>query len=393
MKRSLLLASVALYVGTALAQSSDVVIMTINGQPIKKSEFEYSYNKNNSASVIDKKTVNEYVDLFVNYKLKVAAAKDAHLDTLSSFKKEYRQYRDELVGATMVNDDDVEAEAHKVYEQTKTNIGERGLIRPAHIFLRTPQKATPEALDSIKLRADSVYNAIVAGADFAELAKKVSQDMRSAVRGGEFAWIGPNQSLKEFEEAAYALKDGEVSKPVLTAAGYHIIKMLGHKQLEPYDTLKAQIIKFVESRNVRKYILNKRVNSVVKASDGKFTAEQVMDARADSLMAVDLSMRYLILEYYEGLLAYEVTKRNVWDVAEKDSAGQELYFKKNRKNYKVVEKKKNGKSKTRKAKTLSEVKSVVTADYQKKMEEIWIAELRKKYSVDVNYDVVNTVNK
>lgn len=391
MKRSLLLAIATVSASVTFAQTSDPQIMTINGQPISKSEFEYSYNKNNSASVIDKKTVNEYVDLFVNYKLKVEAAKDAHLDTLSSFQKEFRQYRDELVGETMVNDDDVVAEARKVYEQTKANIGERGLIRPAHIFLRTSQKASAEDTEKLKLRADSIYQAIQDGANYEELAKKLSDDKRTAVNGGLLPWIGPGQSLQEFEDAAYALKVGEIAKPVQTAAGFHIIKMTDRKQLEPFDTLKSQIVKFVESRNVRKYILKQRVDAAIKQSDSTLTANQIMDARADSLMKADLSMKYLINEYYEGLLAYEITKREVWDIAEKDTAGLELYFKKNRKEYKVTEKKKDGKTKTRKAKNYSEVKAVVTADYQKKLEELWIAELRKKYTTNINYDVVNTV--
>ena len=69
----------------AHAQQTDPAVMKINGIPVTRSEFEYSYNKNNSEDVIDKKTVDEYVDLFINYKLKVAAALDAKLDTLSSF--------------------------------------------------------------------------------------------------------------------------------------------------------------------------------------------------------------------------------------------------------------------------------------------------------------------
>ena len=59
-----------LVIGTVAFAQDDPVIMTINGQPVNRSEFEYSYNKNNSDGVIDKKTVDEYVDLFVNYKLK-----------------------------------------------------------------------------------------------------------------------------------------------------------------------------------------------------------------------------------------------------------------------------------------------------------------------------------
>ena len=81
---------------TAAAQE-DPIVMRINGVPVPRSEFEYNYNKNNSEGVIDKKSVEEYADLFVNYKLKVQAALDDHLDTLSSYQKEFRQYRDPKV--------------------------------------------------------------------------------------------------------------------------------------------------------------------------------------------------------------------------------------------------------------------------------------------------------
>ena len=93
-----------LVMSAAVFAQSDPVIMTINGVPVSRSEFEYSYNKNNSEGVIDKKTVDEYVDLFINYKLKVAAALDAHLDTLSSFKSEFAQYRDQQVRPSFITE-------------------------------------------------------------------------------------------------------------------------------------------------------------------------------------------------------------------------------------------------------------------------------------------------
>ena len=77
----LLLAATATY-----AQKADPIIMTVAGVDVPRSEFEYSYNKNNTDGVIDKKTIEEYVDLFINYKLKVQAALDAKYDTLTSFK-------------------------------------------------------------------------------------------------------------------------------------------------------------------------------------------------------------------------------------------------------------------------------------------------------------------
>ena len=86
-----LCASAALQAG--MAQTDDPIVMTVNGVDVPRSEFEYSYNKNNTDLVVDKKSLDEYVELFVNYKLKVAAAKDAQLDTAAAFIKEVADYR------------------------------------------------------------------------------------------------------------------------------------------------------------------------------------------------------------------------------------------------------------------------------------------------------------
>ena len=119
MKKQLFLAAYLLSALTATAQLvNDPVIMTVAGTAVPRSEFEYSYNKNNTDGVIDKKNVEEYVDLFVNYKLKVQAALDARIDTTQAFLKEFAQYRDQQVRPTFVTDDDMLAEAHKVYDQT-----------------------------------------------------------------------------------------------------------------------------------------------------------------------------------------------------------------------------------------------------------------------------------
>ena len=311
---------------TASAQS-DPIIMTINGVPVPRSEFEYSYNKNNGADVIDKKTVDEYVDLFINYKLKVAAALDAHYDTLTSFKQEYTMYRDQQVRPTMATDADVLVEARKVYDRAKDQIGPRGLILPAHILIKVSTQATQTEQDEAKQRIDSVYKALRSGADFADLAKKVSDDKSTAVNGGQLPyWIGPNQAFKEFEDAAYALQTGEMSQPVLSPAGWHVIQMKGRKQLEPFDSLKTQIVKSIEQQGVREQIAKQRVKSEVDASAGALTAEKVMDRRADSLAAADPEMKYLMKEYHDGLLLYEISKQMVWDKGSTDEAGLQAYF-------------------------------------------------------------------
>ena len=318
----------------AFSQASDPVIMTINGVPVPRSEFEYSYNKNNGTDVIDKKTVDEYVDLFINYKLKVAAALDAHYDTLSSFKQEYTMYRDQQVRPTMATDADVLVEAKKVYDRAKEQIGTRGLILPAHILIRVSTKATQAEQDKAKQRIDSVYKALRGGADFAELAKKVSDDKQTAINGGQLPyWIGPNQSIKEFEDAAYALQKDEMSQPVLSPVGWHVILMKDRKQLEPFDSLKAQIVKSIEQQGIRDHIAKQRIKSEVDASSGALTSEKVMDLRADSLAAVDPEMKYLMKEYHDGLLLYEISKQVVWDKGSSDEAGLQAYFKDHQKDY------------------------------------------------------------
>ena len=160
MKINALLAAMLLSGSIAFAQV-DPVVMTIAGKPVTRSEFEYSYNKNNSEGVIDKKTVDEYVDLFVNYKLKVQAALDARLDTMKSFQKEFTTYRDQQIRPSFISDQDVEQEAHRLYETERQRIdGNGGMVRVSHILFLLKQKATPEEQAKVKQRADSTYAAL-----------------------------------------------------------------------------------------------------------------------------------------------------------------------------------------------------------------------------------------
>lgn len=332
MRRQLLLSALWL-VAFAVHAQSDPVVMTVNGVPVTRSEFEYSYNKNNGEGVIDKKTVEEYAELFVNYKLKVAAALDEHLDTLSSFKDEFAMYRDQQVRPTIVTDAEILDEARKAYNRAKESIGAKGLIRPAHIFFRLSTKATQHEQELVRQRADSVYRALQAGADFAALAAKVSQDPRSAAREGDLGWMQPGQTFVEFEEAAYALQPGQFSRPVLTPEGYHIILVKERKQLEPFEELKDMIVRSFEQQGLRDAIADMKVQQRIEQSGGTLTGQQVMQARADSLAAVDPEMKYLIQEYHDGLLLYEVSNREVWERAEKDETGLRAWFDAHKKDY------------------------------------------------------------
>ena len=276
-----------------LAQTTDPVVMTVAGVPVSRSEFEYSYNKNNGEGVIDKLSVDEYATLFINYKLKVAAALDAKLDTLSSFRQEYQMYRDQQVRPTMVTDAEVLDQARQMYERTQAMIGSKGLVRPAHILLKLSTQATVQQQEKIHQRIDSVYRALQAGADFAELAKKVSEDTGSAVRGGELPWIAPSQTLKEFEDVASSL----------------------------------------ERHGIRNEIADMKLRNRVAASAGKLKPNDVMQQKADSVAAANSELKYLFKEYHDGLLLYEISNREVWSKAQNDEIALKAWFDTHKKKY------------------------------------------------------------
>lgn len=317
----------------SLAQSSDPVVMTVAGVDVPRSEFEYSYNKNNGDDVVEKKTVEEYAELYANYKLKVQAALDAKLDTMTSFQQEYAMYRDQQVRPTIVTDDELLATARKMYERTKETIGPRGLVRPAHILLELSTQATTQEQEKTRQRIDSAYRALQAGADFAELAKKISQDPVSSKDGGLLPWFGPGQTLKEFEDVAYSLQPGQMSSPFLSPIGYHIILMKERKQLEPFDSLKNDLLTVLERREMREDIVNNKLRQMVKASNGTLTQDQILEKRSDSLAATDPEMKYLFQEYHDGLLLYEISSREVWEKATENEAALKAWFDAHRKNY------------------------------------------------------------
>ena len=320
-----------------VAQTDDPVVMSVNGKDVTRSEFEYSFNKNNTELVVDKKSLDEYVELFVNYKLKVAAALDAQLDTMEAFKKEVADYRSQQAEEYLVDNDFIEQEARSTYQQTAERIGPEGQFKAAHILIRLTQQATPQEQMQAKVRIDSIYAALKGGADFAEMAKTLSQDPGTARDGGMLPWLTRGQLLKEFETAALALQPGEMSEPVLSPVGYHIIYMSERKQFEPYEYHRASIIQFLEQRGIRAHAKRMMGQKLAAQMGGDVTPEAAL-ARAElELDAKYPEFGFLMKEFYEGSLLYEISTREVWDKAAQDEKGLEKYFKKNKKNYRYEE--------------------------------------------------------
>ena len=317
----------------AFGQAGDPVVMTVNGKTVLRSEFEYAYQKSNANGVIDRKTVAEYADLFVNYKLKVEAALEARLDTLTSFKQEFAEYRDRQVRSSLVDEADMENEARRLYEQTRQRVDSLGgLVKLRHILLRLGQRAPQSAEVQAKQRIDSIYEALRHGADFATLAKKYSDDRVSAETGGSLPWIQPGQTLPEFELRAYSLQKGQMSEPFLSPAGYHIIILEDRRNFFPYDSLRTDILRYIDQRHLREQLIEARLNE--KARETHATPAAVLEQHQKEMESKDPSLKYLIQEYHDGLLLFEIINRVVWDKAARDEAGLAAYFNRNKKKYK-----------------------------------------------------------
>lgn len=338
MKKIALLGMCALFSAVASAQSSDPVIMKINGKAVTRSEFEYSYNKNNADGVLDKKSVKEYVPLYVDFKLKVAAAEEARIDTISSVAKELAGYKEQMLLPTLVDNAFIEREARKTYDQTAARFQGEDLLVASHILVMMRQDASAEDQVKAKALADSIYNELKAiPADklaeaFGEMAKKHSQDPGSAPRGGKLGQFGKGMMIPDFENAAYALKKGEMSAPIQSTVGYHIIYMEDRHPFEPYEFHHESILQYLEKRGIKEASANAFIDSLAQ-KNGVERSVQVEEL-FQKMIASDEEQRNLSQEYYDGTLMYEICKNEVWDKAQKDTDGMAAYFNSHKKNYK-----------------------------------------------------------
>lgn len=447
MKKSFLIVASIIMSMMTFAQSE--TLMTINGKPISAEEFLYIYEKNNQVGTVDPKTMDEYLDMFINFKLKVIEAESQGIDTTESFKKELKGYRaqatpkylqDEQAMDSLVEmswrhmskdrraahiaiqcpqnaDSTAVAEAMAKINDARERVtvgkgvmkgkgkkaklvrqkveafdvvarevstdpsvqetgGELGWITPFryvypleeavyntplggisevfrtqygfHIVLVEEEqdhvevkashimKMVPEdSLNAIKRAQIDSIASIVTPENFAEVAKKESDDRGSSARGGDLGWFGKGMMVKTFEEAVFAMQDGEISQPVRTQYGWHILYKNGQRGIQPLDSIRQQV--------QRQVLRDERAKEADKSFIRKTRAEynlpaEMSDADVKAYADEHLEEKYpelknLVQEYHDGILLFEVSLREVWDKAAKDTAGLEAFFKANKKNY------------------------------------------------------------
>lgn len=214
MNNKIILGAGLLSMGVIAWAAKDPVVMTVNGVDVPKSEFEYLYHKN-SQQQLNAQPLDEYVEMFKLYKLKVADARAAGIDTTANFLSEMAQYRSELAAPYLADSVYINSLALESYERSKEE------VQANHIMLRKGH--TPAQDADIRHRIDSIRQLLLDGGNFEELATRYSEDPSVATNKGHLPFTTANRFPYAFETAAYNLKPGEISKVVESPVGYHVL--------------------------------------------------------------------------------------------------------------------------------------------------------------------------
>ena len=375
------------------AQQDDPVLFTVGARPVHKSEFVYIYSKTNGKDAnFSRKSLEEYLELYTKFKLKVQKAKEMQLDTIPYLRNELAGYRRQLADSYLVDKEVTDRLLREAYEHVqqdvnishilfavaadapagdtlaayekalavkqrlekgadfaamarenssdktaetnggrigwvtalfpngfyelekaayqaplnkhsgpyRTSVGYHLLVvherRPArseleaaHILLRTGDGKNATA---VKTRIDSIYKALQAGADFESLAKALSEDGNTAEKGGYIGFFGINRFAPPFEEAAFALKkDGDYTQPVQTNVGWHIIRRISHRAIQPYNIEKSRLDGQVK-RDLRFEQAKQAMVRRIKNDAGLQEYPEVLRAFAETLSDTFLTFRW-----------------------------------------------------------------------------------------------------
>jgi peptidyl-prolyl cis-trans isomerase SurA len=224
----------------------DQVVMDINGEKVTKSEFLQIYLKNNNEPKYDKTSLDDYLELFKKFKLKVAEAEALGYDTIPKLKKELEGYRKQLANPYLIDSASNNSLVLEAYDRFKTE------VRASHILLRVDPNALPkDTLDAYN-RITALKNRIEKGEDFSSVAKMKngSEDPSAINNGGDLGYFTAFQMVYSFEEMAYTTPIGKISEPFRTRFGYHILKVTDKRPSR--GTIKAAHIMIAAGKDISK---------------------------------------------------------------------------------------------------------------------------------------------
>jgi peptidyl-prolyl cis-trans isomerase C len=271
-RRTLLALGAALALLTApamvrAADEADPVVARVNGAPIHQSDLKLAEDDvgSNLPPMPGEAKRDYLISYLTDVMLAAKAAEDKKVGEGDSFKRRLAFIRNKLLmeqwlqseGKTAVTD----AALHKVYDDAVKQMGQEQEVRARHILVETEDEAK------------AVQNQIKSGTDFAELAKQKSKDP-GASEGGDLGYFGKEQMVPEFANAAFKLENGQVSEPVKSQFGWHIIKVEDkrQKQVPEFDKVKDQIETYVARKAQSDIVAKLREGAKVERLDAPAAA-------------------------------------------------------------------------------------------------------------------------
>ena len=201
-----------------------VTLFSIRNAPVYTNEFTYLYRKNHLKDEdFTEQKINEYINLFINFKLKVTEAMARGLDTTAVFIKEFNTYKEELKRPFTAEKDELDKLTKEVYQRLTEE------VKASHLLITVKADAAPQDTLAAYKKISKIRERLLKGEDIEKMAREFSEDPSAKTNGGNLGYFTALQMVYPFEQAAYSLKPGEVSLPVRSRFGYHLIKVTGRR--------------------------------------------------------------------------------------------------------------------------------------------------------------------
>ena len=257
------------------AQDKNASVLTVDGEPTSLEEFENIFRKNNRDSVITAQSLDEYMELFINFKLKVKEAREAGLDTVKKFKTELDGYRAQLARPYLTDSDKLNDLVKEAYENYKQE------VHAAHILIKVDANASPVDTARAYTKILAIRERIMKGEEFKALAKATSEDPSAKENAGDLGYFTAFQMVYPFEKAAYETPVGQVSNPIRTRYGYHLIYVYDKRQARGEMHVAHIVVKPKSEQNSETNAETKIQEIYQKLLSGESTFEELASKFSD----------------------------------------------------------------------------------------------------------------
>jgi peptidyl-prolyl cis-trans isomerase SurA len=256
--------------GLVFVISSAQSVLTIDDQDIPLEEFKSIFYKNNHDTTITREYLEEYMDLFVNFKLKVREAEELGLDTNPVFIKELEGYRKQLAKPYLKNN---EFDTHMLTESYNRICKD---INASHILIATNENATDKEERDAYEKAIEIRKSIIEGeVSFSEAAKNNSDDRSAVSNGGNLGYFTAFMMVYDFETAAYETAIDDISEPIKTKYGYHLIRV--NDKRDAFGKVQVAHIMFKTGIGADKNKIDNAKNKIDKVIDLLKAGEEFAD--------------------------------------------------------------------------------------------------------------------